>query len=123
MPPACDGEVLAPVIVKNAQLSSSPNFARRVGPLVVVVPREPTTSALTTRGDTPRLTTRISRSLPFTSEPSFAAALDSDSFFCQRCFGETSSYGSSTDFSHGLGSPPGKPNSTFSVRPPEVEKK
>jgi hypothetical protein len=33
------------------------------------------------------------------------------------------SHGSSTDLRYGLGSPPGKPNSTFSVRPPDVEKK
>jgi hypothetical protein len=41
----------------------------------------------------------------------------------QRCFGETLSYSSSTDLSHGFGSVPSVVFSTSSVRPPEVEKK
>ena len=41
----------------------------------------------------------------------------------QRCCGETLSYSSSTDFSHGCGSSPSDVFSTSSVRPPEVEKK
>ena len=45
------------------------------------------------------------------------------SFGPQRCLGETLSYGSSTDFSHGCGSSPSDVFSTSSVRPPEVEKK
>ena len=41
----------------------------------------------------------------------------------QRCRGETLSYWSLTDFSHGTGAVPSDVFSTSSVRPPEVEKK
>ena len=41
----------------------------------------------------------------------------------QRCFGERSSYGSSTPFSHGFGAEPTNEFSMLSVWPPEVEKK
>ena len=41
----------------------------------------------------------------------------------QRCRGETLSYWSLTDLSHGTGALPSDVFSTSSVRPPEVEKK
>jgi hypothetical protein len=61
---------------------------------------------------------------PLTSPLSFAPTCGSVSLVgLQRCFGDTSSYGSATDFSHGFGSVPRLVFSTSSVRPPEVEKK
>ena len=45
--------------VKYAHVSKSPNFARSVAPSTGVTPREPTTSAVMIRGDTPRFTTRM----------------------------------------------------------------
>src|SRR5262249_40486037 len=42
------------IVLKYAQVSNSPSFARSVDPLTVVEPREPTTCAVMIRGDTPR---------------------------------------------------------------------
>jgi hypothetical protein len=66
----------------------------------------------------------IPRKLPLTRPPSFVAALPGVyRNGPQRCLGETRSHGSETDLSHGCEGPPTKPNSAFSVRPPDVEKK
>src|SRR3954447_8786658 len=76
------------------------------------------------RGDLPRRFTRMPLKRPLTSPLSLAAALAVlIRIGPQRCLGETPSYGSLTDFSHGFGSLPVNAFSTFSVRPPEVEKK
>ena len=111
------------IAVKYAHVSNSPSRARSVAPSTGVRPREPTTSADTIRGDTPRLVTLMPLNEPWTSEPSFFAAERIVSFVVQRWRGETLSNSSSTDFSHGLGSRPSDVFSTDSVRPPEVEKK
>ena len=60
---------------------------------------------------------------PFTSDPSLREADFIVSLVVHRWRGETPSYSSSTDFSHGLGSLPSVVFSTSSVLPPEVEKK
>ena len=61
---------------------------------------------------------------PLTSALSLAAALAVlIRIGPQRCLGETPSYGSLTDLQPRLGSLPVNAFSTFSVRPPEVEKK
>lgn len=85
-------------------------------------PREPTISALTIRGDAPRWVTSMPRSEPLTSPPSWRRARLSVVRTVQRWRGETLSYGSSTDLSHGFGEPPSE-FSTFSVLPPLVLKK
>ena len=80
--------------------------------------------AATIRGERPRLTTLMPRNRPFTSPESFAPAVARPiRIGPQRCRGETLSYLSFTDLSHGSGSVPSDVFSTFSVRPPEVEKK
>src|SRR3954449_9399632 len=76
------------------------------------------------RGDLPRRFTRMPLKRPLTSPLSLAAALAVlIRIGPQRCLGDTPSYGSLTDCSHGFGSLPVNAFSTFSVRPPEVEKK
>ena len=118
------GSSASPLIdVKDAQVSKSPSRARSVAPSVTVRPREPTTSAVTIRGETPRLVTLMPLNLPFTSPPSFFDALAIVGFDVQRWRGETLSNSSSTDTSHGRGSRPSDVFSTDSVLPPLVEKK
>src|SRR5919201_4434528 len=115
---------LVEIEVKYAQVSSSPKRARSVAPLTFVLPPVPITFAVTIRGDTPRRMTRMPFKRPLTSPSSLLAALAMlMRIGRQRCLGETPSYGSLTDFSHGLGSLPVNEFSTFSVRPPDVEKK
>ena len=113
----------APIVENVAQLSNRPSFARSCAPVATTVPREPTTFAETIRGETPRLVTLIARSFPWTRPPSLRCACASVNVAVHRCFGEVSSYGSSTERRYGWGVEPGKPFSTFSVFPPEVEKK
>ena len=80
--------------------------------------------AETIRGERPRLVTRMPLKRPLTRPLSLAPAVARVILIGpQRCLGETSSYGSATDFSHGFGPAPTFVFSTFSVRPPEVEKK
>ena len=55
---------------KRIQVSRSPKARRSCGPVTVVVPAVPTTPARTIRGETPRFSTRICFSRPFTSPPS-----------------------------------------------------
>ena len=110
--------------VKYAHVSSSPRRARSVAPDTRVRPPVPTTSARTIRGERPRRTTLMPLKRPLTSPLSLPPACASVSLIGpQRCFGDTPSYGSATDFSHGFGAVPRLVFSTFSVRPPEVEKK
>ena len=56
--------------LKYAHVLSRPSRASSSGPLTAVSPREPSTSAATIRGDTPRLSTSIPRNEPLTSPPS-----------------------------------------------------
>ncbi len=110
--------------MKYAQVSKSPRRWRSSLPVTAVRPSEPTTSASTIRGDLPRLVTLMPLKLPFTRPLSFLATeghgqLDR----APAVLGETSSKGSSTLLSHGWGLAPRKAFSTFSVCPPEVEKK
>ena len=84
----------------------------------------PTTSAATIRGELPRVSTLTPRKRPLYSPRSFAPAEAMLSRIGpQRWRGETLSYLSSTERSHGSGSVPRPLFSTSSVRPPEVEKK
>src|SRR5919197_2013988 len=62
--------------LKENQVSSSPSRERSVAPRTRTEPREPTTFAHTTRGDTPRWTIFTPRSLPFTSDPSRCCSPD-----------------------------------------------
>jgi hypothetical protein len=64
----------AAIAVKYAHVSYSPKRARSVPPLTDVRPREPTTSAATTRGDRPRVTTSMPRNFPRTKPWSFRPA-------------------------------------------------
>src|SRR4051794_36637676 len=111
-------------VVKNAHVSNSPNRERSCGPVTFVVPFVPTTCARTIRGETPRWTTLMPRKRPLTSPRSLAPACVVVSVCgVQRWRGARSSYGSSTPFSHGFGAEPTNEFSTFSVLPPDVEKK
>ncbi len=92
--------------------------------MTVVLPRVPTIVAFTMRGDSPRRVTLIERKDPLTIDPSRRFTVEADQRYGpQRCFGETSSYGSSTLRSHGSAGEPMKEFSMSSVRPPDVEKK
>ena len=105
-------------------MSSRPKTRRSVGPLTTVLPRVPTSVADTTRGETPRCVTLIALNRPRTSPRSRAcawAAVRRNG--PQRWRGETSRRGRRRSCSHGLGAEPRNEFSTFSVRPPEVEKK
>src|SRR3954454_1975564 len=83
------GAFLAVIAVKYAQVSNNPSLARSVAPSVVVVAREPTTSALMIRGEAPRRVTRMPLNEPFTSDPSLREADFMLSLVFQRCRGET----------------------------------
>ena len=112
------------IAVKYAHVSNSPSRARSVAPSTGVVPREPTTSAVMIRGETPRLVTRMPLNEPLTSPPSFFAAAAIVSFVVQRWRGETLSNSSSTDFSHGLRlAAQRRVLDRLGACPPEVEKK
>ena len=52
------------IVVKYAHVSKSPRRARSVAPSVCVEPRVPSTTAVTIRGETPRLVTRMPRNEP-----------------------------------------------------------
>src|SRR3954447_2631676 len=112
------------IVVKYAHVSNRPKRERSCGPVTSVVPFVPTTCARTTRGETPRWVTLTPLKRPFTSPRSLACACEIDSV-CgfQRWRGARSSYGSSTPLSHGFGAEPTNEFSTFSVLPPDVEKK
>ena len=70
--PAARAELAPPSDGKVAQLSNRPSRVLSVVPRTRVRPPEPTTSAHTIRGDTPRWTTWMPRKLPFTRLPSRA---------------------------------------------------
>ena len=53
----------------RAQVLFSPSLAWSVGPVVFELPREPTTRALTIRGESPRFSTLTFRSLPLNRPP------------------------------------------------------
>ena len=90
--------------------------------MTVLEPREPITLALAMRGDLPVSSTSTFRRLPSNSPASADSIASSESVSFHVCTGEASSNGSSTDFRYGIETPPAKPNSEFSVWPPEVEK-
>ena len=60
--------------LKYAHVLVSPSRAASSGPLTGLLPREPSTSAATIRGEMPRLSTSMPRKDPFTKPLSRAAA-------------------------------------------------
>src|SRR5436305_4205636 len=93
--------------LKDSQVLASPSLAASWGPLTIVAPRVPSTSAETTRGETPRLSTVIPRSAP-RSRPFSRFAAESKLMLVVHVDGGPASYGSATARSHGSGAAPGK---------------
>src|SRR4051812_603281 len=89
-------------LVTVNQVSYRPSSERSVWPLARTRPRVHLTSALTTRGEKPRLSTLIPRKLPGHCAPSRASSAAREKRNCQRCRGEPASYGSFTPLRYGV---------------------
>ena len=105
--------------VKHSHVLAIPSAPASVGPETVVVPRLPTISAVTIRGETPRRTTVIDSSVPRRRPPSFAAAARSESVTGPK---RLASNGSATACSQGWAAAPMNAFWMSSVSPPELAK-